>query len=339
MNKLKFNKFERVAGLFVGIAIVGFFVSLLSVAIKQGWFDTKVYFSTAFISADGIHVGTSVQLAGLRAGSVEDVELTLDNKIKVRFYVLSKFENKVKQDSVAQLVRPFLIGERVLDIAVGSDESMKLAENSAMESLESVDLMTFVSGKQLGASLKSMEGMMDNLKSLAEAFVDKKRTQSFVKMFDRIDPLLKNLNTMSVEVIKLSQQATKDENLAVVLGQLATTTKELNALIPELNQRAPQMAKDITQLVTNLAVLTEEFKVVIPALAEVAPDLPHASRRAVEALDEAVVLIKAMQKSFFVRSSAQEVRDEEAQAARSKVKGKAEDPSRVPAAEKASEKH
>lgn len=322
MNKLKFNKFERVAGLFVGMAIIGFFLSLLSVAVKQGWFDSKVYFSTAFTNADGIHVGTSVQLAGLKAGSVDNVELTADNKIKVRFYVLSKFENRIKQDSVAQLIRPFVIGERVLDLAVGSNESQPLTENSVMNSLETVDLMTLISGKQLGAYLSTMEGMMDNLKTMAEAFLDKNRTQSFVKMFDRIEPLLKNLNSMSVEVIKLSQQATKDQNLGVVLSQLATTTKELNALIPEMNHRAPQMAKDITQLVTNLAVLTEEFKVVIPALAEIAPDLPHASRRAVEALDEAVVLIKAMQKSFFVRSSAQEVRDEEAQAANSKVKNK-----------------
>lgn len=339
MNKLKFNKFERVAGLFVGFAIMGFFLTLLSVAIKQGWFDTKVYFSTAFANADGIHVGTSVQLAGLKAGSVENVELTADNKITVRFYVLSKFENRIKQDSVAQLIRPFVIGERVLDLAVGSNESQKLAENAQMMSRETVDLMTLISGKQLGAYLSTMEGMMDNLKIMAEAFLDKSRTQAFVKMFDRIEPLLKNLNSMSVEVIKLSQQATKDQNLAVVLGQLATTTKELNALIPEMNQRAPQMAKDITQLVTNLALLTEEFKVVIPALAEIAPDLPHASRRAVVALDEAVILIKAMQKSFFVRSSAQEVRDEEAQAANSKLKSKAAEPKRDPAGLKEPEKN
>jgi phospholipid/cholesterol/gamma-HCH transport system substrate-binding protein len=72
------------------------------------------------------------------------------------------------------------------------------------------------------------------------------------------------------------------------------------------------MAKDMTKLVGNLALLTEEFKVVIPALAEIAPDLPQSSRRALEALDEAVVLIKAMEKSFLVKGNAEEVREEEA---------------------------
>ncbi len=325
MKNVKFNKFERIAGVFVATAILGFVVSLLSVAAKQGWFDSKVYWHTSFVSGDGIHPGTSVQIQGLKAGSVEEVELTGDNKVRVKFYVLSKFESKIKQDSVAQLVRPFVIGERVLDLSVGSAEAAALGRGSEMTSHETVDLMTLMSGKQLGSYLSAMSGMMENLKFLAEAFLDKGRTQAFVDAFDRIDPLLKNLNTMSLEVIKLSKQASKDENLAVVMRELATTTRELNLILPEMNRQAPEMAKDMSELVTNLAVLTKEFKVLIPALAEVAPDLPRTSRRAVEALDEAVVLIKAMQKSMFVKGNADEVRQEEAEAAKTK--------NRVPAKE------
>jgi phospholipid/cholesterol/gamma-HCH transport system substrate-binding protein len=325
MNYVKFNKFERIAGLFVGIAILSFLGSLIGVAAKQGWFDSKVYWMTAFESGDGVHPGTAVQIQGLKAGSVEEVELTDDNKIHVRFYVLSKFASKIKKDSVVQLIRPFVIGERVLDISVGSKDSENLPPNQAIAAQETMDLMTVMSGKHLGEYLTAMSGMMANLKTFAEAFMNKDRTQSFIDALDRIDPLLKNLNAMSVEVIKLSRQASKDENLGTVLKELATTTKELNLIIPEMNRQAPQMAKQMTQLVGNLAVLTEEFKVIIPALAEVAPDLPQTSRRAVVALDEAVVLIKAMQKSFFVRGNAQEVREEEAEAAKQKKRVPAND--------------
>lgn len=311
MKVIKFNKYERVAGLFVLAAIFGFVLSLLSVAIKQGWLDSKVYYTASFVNADGVHAGTGVQMAGLRAGSVQEVELTEDNQILVKFYVLSKFKDKVREDSHVQLVRPFVIGERVLDISVGTKESSVLAENSQMQSLENIDLMTVMSGKNLGTYLAEMGEMMGSLKNLAQALLDKKRTESVVSIFDRVEPLMRNLNTMSVEVIKLSKQASKDEKLGVVLGQLAITTKEINAMIPEMNKQAPEMGKNISQLVANLAVLTEQFKVVIPALAEIAPDLPHASRRAVEALDEAVILVKAMQRSFFMRGNVEDVREEE----------------------------
>lgn len=312
MKKVKFNKFERVAGIFVLIAVFGFFVSMLSVAIKQGWFDSKVYFTTQFKNADGVHPGTQVQISGLKAGSVESVELLGDNHIQVKFYVLGKFSKRVKEDSVAQLIRPFIIGERVLDISVGSADAMILVSDSMMTSQESMDLMTLMSGKELGQNLAVLSEMTKNLRKLAEAFLDTTRTDALINIFDRVDPLLKNMNTMSVEVIKLSKQATQDNRLGVVLGELSKTTKEINALIPELQGKAPQMAQDMTQIVRNLAILTEEFKAVLPALAEVAPELPQTTRRAVEALNETVVLIKALQKSMFVRGNVKEVREEEA---------------------------
>ncbi|MEZ0393282.1 MAG: MlaD family protein [Pseudobdellovibrionaceae bacterium] len=326
MKQIKFNKFERIAGLFVGGAILGFFVFLFGVAAKQGWFDSKVYWQTSFINGDGVHPGTSVQIQGLKAGSVEEVELTADNKIHVKFYVLSKFESKVRKDSMAQLIRPFVIGERVLDISAGSTDTQPLPEMAFLPSHETVDLMTLMSGKHLGEYLQAMSGTMENLKYLAEAFLDKNRTKAFVDAFDRIDPLLKNMNLMAGEVVKMSKVAMKDDNLGVIVRELAVTTKELNNILPALNREAPQMAKDLSKMVSNVAALTEQFKVVIPALAEVAPDLPQTSRRAVEALDEAVILIKAMQKSMFVRGNAEEVREEEAAAAKAKK--------RMPASEK-----
>lgn len=314
--KVKFNKFERVAGFFVLGAIGLFFMSMVGVAVKQGWFDTKVSYITKFKAAEGLHAGAVVQIAGLRAGSVDQVDLMDDDMIMVKFSVLEKFTTRIKTDSQAQLIRPFVIGERALEITVGSNEASRLEPGGLMRGHDTVDLMTMLSGRNLGESLATMSDMMTNLKTLAEAFLDKDRTQNMIRMFDRIDPLLKNLNTMSVEVIKLSRQATKDENMGHVMAELATTTRELNALIPMINQKAPKMGEDIEKLVSNLAVLTDQFKVFIPALAEVGPDLPHASRRAVQALDEAVVLLKAMQKSFFLRGNVEDVKEEEEKARR-----------------------
>ncbi|MNL48442.1 hypothetical protein D3C87_1713010 [compost metagenome] len=50
-----------------------------------------------------------------------------------------------------------------------------------------------------------------------------------------------------------------------------------------------------------------------PAMKEIEPELPGASVRLVEALNETVVVLKAMQKSFFMKSNVKEVLEEEAQ--------------------------
>lgn len=333
MMKIKFNHFERVAGMFVLACLGGLLFSLLGIAVKQGWFDARVNYTTVFKNGDGLHSGTTVQIAGLRAGSVDEVELTQDNHVKIKFSILSKFENKIRKDSKASLVRPFIIGDRIVDISLGT-ESELLPPNSIMMSHENMDLMTVLSGRRLGDYMDTMGGMMDSLKTLAEGFLNKDRAVTFLKLMDRIEPLVENINTMAIEMVTLSQQATRDQNLKKVMAGLTITTKEINQvlpkvrevmpvvqqmmpiiqdLIPVIKEKAPALGRDLEQLVANLALMTEQFKVVLPALSEIAPHLPRASRRAVEALDEAVVLLKAMQKSWVLSSAASDVREEEAE--------------------------
>lgn len=312
--KHKFNKFERIAGLFVLFAILGVFMTAVSVAVKQGWFETKVYYSTSFKGADGIHPGTLVQMAGLRAGAVEDVELQADNTIKVNFYVLSKFQPRIRQDSAAQLIRPFIIGDRVLDVAVGSESSPALAPHQHVASVESIDIMTLLSGKSLGTHLEKLSYTLENLAQMMAALTNKDRTESLVRIFDRLDPLLANIEVMASEMTKLSRQATYKGNLQNVVSNLAITTQELNAILPEMNRENPQLAKDLAQMSRNLASLTQDFKVLGPALMAVGPELPQTTKRAVEALNETVIMLKAMQKSMFIRGSVREVREEEEKA-------------------------
>jgi phospholipid/cholesterol/gamma-HCH transport system substrate-binding protein len=311
MMAIKFNKFERVAGLFVMIFIVSGIVGAAVVAIKRDWFAPRIRLVTDFENADGVHSGTEVLIAGLRAGSVDSVELLDTNKIRLTFSLLERFKPKIKDDSLAQLIRPFVIGERVLELTVGSKESPEIQENAMMKSHETLDVMTVLSGRRLGDYLEAMNGLLVNVKILVDAFTNTQRTESIVKTFDQIEPLVRNLNTMSEEVIKLSRQATRKDNLGTVLSNLSTTTNQLNEMIPLVIEKAPSMGKDITKIMQNLAVLTDNFKLLTPTIVQMAPSLPKTSRRAVEALDEAVILLKAMQKSMFVRGNVEEVRDEE----------------------------
>lgn len=307
--KLKFNKYERVAGFCLLFTIMGTVLTLVSAAVKQGWFESKFHLATTFENADGVHPGTMVQIAGLRAGFVENVELMGDNQIRVNFYVLGKFEDRIRKDSTAQLIRPFIIGERVLDVSVGSETAQKVADHEVLKSEEGMDLMTLMSGKKLNMTLSKISGMLENLGGLAEAFLSKDRTESMVKTFDRIDPLLKNMNNMSMEVIQLGQQLNHKQSIGKLVNNLSVTTDEINRILLELNRQNPELAKDLGGMIQNLAVVT---RALAPAMAEVEPQLPMASRRLIETLNETVVTLKAMQKSIFMRGNVQEVHEDEA---------------------------
>lgn len=312
--KLKFNKFERVAGLFVLSAVVGTVVFLLYLAVQQGWLERKVRFFVTIQKAEGIFPGTKVQIAGLRVGKVEEVEFRPNNDIVVHFHVLEKFVKRIKSDSEVKIVRPFIIGDKVLDISLGSPEVAGVLAKSELKYVKSFDILDSLGGGGIGEYFDTVSKLSENLKYMAEAFSDKKRTEAFVEMFDQLNPLLRNANLATLRLEEMAHQLTTKNNLGVLVRNLRYTTKEVNKSVAEFSvfmKDLPEFGKDTKKVMHNLAQLTEEMNKLIPTIAAIAPELPDASQRAIEALNEAVVVLKAMQRSFFLSGSAEEVREEE----------------------------
>lgn len=307
----KFNKFERVAGLFVLTAVVGSLVTAVMVAVKKGWFASKTSFETYMITADGIHPGTLVQISGLRAGAVDEVELVSADRIVVRFSVFDKFRPQIRKDSSIQVLRPFVIGDRVLEVGVGSEQEPELQAGETIPIKSSFDIMDLFSGKKLGPFLGTLEKFSENLRVLGEAFSDPERSRQFIKMFDRVGPLLANMNEMAQGVIKVTDIATRQKRLDILIGNLTNLTTELGQVVPAVVAEVPDLGKQLGQVVRNLNTLTFELQKLTPAIAAIAPELPKTSLRAVEALNETVVLLKALQKSFLLKGKVDEVREEE----------------------------
>tara|TARA_B100000749_G_scaffold280707_1_gene278104 strand:- start:21401 stop:22363 length:963 start_codon:yes stop_codon:yes gene_type:complete len=310
--RVKFNKFERVAGLFLLTAFISAITVTSFVAVKKGWFTSKVKFYAILDSADGLFEGTQVQMAGLRVGQVTNVDLNEANKIRVELEVFEKFHERIRTDSQIMIVRPFVIGEKVVDILVGTQSLAKVEAGTELDVKSNTDIMDVLSGRRLGPFLENTEALFENFKILADAFADSSRTRSLVRVFDRIEPLIQSMDKASKNFTSLSNTMQKDQRFEIMIGGFTDLSMQMAEVLPEIQREVPDMGKQIGSLVNNMAVLAEEFKKLTPAVAAIAPDLPRVSLRAIEALDEAVVTMKAMQKSFFLRGGVEDVREEEA---------------------------
>ena len=67
------------------------------------------------------------------------------------------------------MIRPFIIVDRVLDLTVGSETADVMPEESLIQSQETIDMMSLLSGRKLGIYLSSISDMVGTLKELAEA--------------------------------------------------------------------------------------------------------------------------------------------------------------------------
>ncbi len=309
--KIRFSKFEKVAGIFVGVAVISCVLAVAAIAIKNGWLSSKISYQVELESADGVHSGTVVQIAGLRVGAVTAVELESNDRVLVHFEVLERFRDKIRKDSVVQMYRPFVLAEKVIEISSGSESQEILPSGSAIPVVSSYDIMDFLSGKKMTQVFAGFDKLADSMRVFGQAFSDPERTQALVQMMDRLNPLVKNLNTMSVEIVKLTGVANKQGRAENIIANLAKLSVELEKMLPAFSKEVPDLGAQLGQIVKNLNILTTEFQKLTPALNAMAPELPRTGRRAIEALDETVVLLKAMQRSFLLRGKVEEVREEE----------------------------
>ena len=264
---------------FLIFGVLGALGAVVWIGWTSGLLESKVEYRLELDNVDGLHVGTAVEISGLRIGRVSDVDLKSIGQFVVTFNVRKRFASLFHEDTKVMMIRPNVFGEKILMVEPGSAESPLLAEGAVVQIEKSTDLMELLGGRKLNEILSDLGKIADNLKIIGYAFTDKKRTQAFVKLFDDMAPFVKNVTDMSHQV---------------------------NLMAKDLNQD-----KAFVETLQNLNALTVELQKLTPAINAVAPDLPRASQRAVEALDEMVVTLKAMQKSFLLRGNVREVKEEE----------------------------
>lgn len=308
--KVKFNLFERVAGLFVLSALVAGVGTTIGIGIKKGWFDKKMTLKTYVPTADGIHSGTSVQLAGLQIGSVDEVDLKMGQKVEIRFKVSKRFLHQIRSDSKVRILRPFIIGERVLEITPGHEKARRVREGQTLIAEYTPDFLELLGGHKLGQYFESLNKTMNNMQKLAEAFFSDERSETIIQLFDEMMPLMARMNTMATEVSSLSAQLNKEQKMGRAVDELLYMSKQMKGSLPAVSKDLPQLSKNVLELTENLNKLTNDMNEIIPIMKQIAPEFPETSRKAVQALDETVLTLKAMQKTWFLRSNVKDVKKE-----------------------------
>jgi phospholipid/cholesterol/gamma-HCH transport system substrate-binding protein len=309
--KIKFSLFERVAGLFVlGAAVMALAVTI-GMGIKKGWFEQKVPLTTYVKSADGINPGTPVRFLGTRIGSVDHVELRSSSEVVIHFRVLKRFASRINTNSIVHVVRPFVIGEKALEIKDGKFPGQPITNDQVLVAEHSPDFLEMLGGSKLGAYMESLSTTAQNLQKLAEAFLSNERSDQIIQLFDDLTPLMKQMNQMASEVSILSASLNEKKKMARVLDDVLVMAHQLNKALPAVSKDMPKLSKNMIELTQNLNQLSSDMKEIVPVVKKVAPEIPDATQKAVRALDEVVLTLKAMQKTWFLRGNVEEVQEEQ----------------------------
>jgi len=135
------NRFLMI-GVFVLAGLALFTAGLFMIGNRHEAFARHVELHTEFADVSGIVPGAKVQVAGMDAGEVLDMEIpnSPGAKFRVKVRVNERFRKLVRADSVVTVGTEGVVGNRFLEISAGSLRAPAVATGAALKGIEPTDL-------------------------------------------------------------------------------------------------------------------------------------------------------------------------------------------------------
>ena len=156
-------------GVFVLVALVAFLGMIYALGAKSRLFESKYTIHAAFSEVGGLSQGATVRLAGVQIGRVADVELPSHpgGKVRVDLSIARRFADRVRTDSVARIETQGLLGDKIIEISVGTASAPPIRPGQVIASKDPADLGQVVS--QGAQTVKDVAAVAATLRETMEA--------------------------------------------------------------------------------------------------------------------------------------------------------------------------
>jgi phospholipid/cholesterol/gamma-HCH transport system substrate-binding protein len=137
---------ERWMRLRVGIFVLGllslFMVFVLTIGSQSRIFGRRYSLYAFFSTIEGLNVGAPVRLAGTSIGSVDDITFSKDlasKQIRVTMSLDARLQDRIREDSIASIGTIGLVGDKMLELTVGSSDKPVLPPGATVASVDPPD--------------------------------------------------------------------------------------------------------------------------------------------------------------------------------------------------------
>ncbi|MDZ4121195.1 MAG: MlaD family protein [Candidatus Cloacimonadaceae bacterium] len=111
----KIKHTRQVVFLFIAIPVVLLILAVAFIAIKQNMFEQRFYYYTSLQDANGISTQTQILYKGFEIGRINDFNLTPHGDIRIRFYVLKRYNSIMTVESVISRTNNPITGRTLLE--------------------------------------------------------------------------------------------------------------------------------------------------------------------------------------------------------------------------------
>lgn len=300
----RFEGLEPRTGLFVAIAVLVLLGTIAASLVKHDAFTptTHVYFFAH--SAQGIRTGMAVQLSGFKIGSVQELRIEPDARVRVMLAIDNRYAPLIPQDSEAGLAKEALIGASYIEIEPGQNKELPITELSVLRFYRAIDFADMAQDlkqkldpiladiKQVTQSINDPQG--DIRKTIGNV---RQATGLVAELAQQVNQLAKT-SERRVDTIATRVNGVLDQTgatLARARGALDTAARSLDTV----DRQLPALLLQLDKSLKNVEAVTADARRLSSSVSE---DLPPAVREGRGLIEDTHEIVNGAKQAWPVRN-------------------------------------
>jgi phospholipid/cholesterol/gamma-HCH transport system substrate-binding protein len=155
-------------GVFVLIGVAAFLGMVYALGARARLFEPRFTIHADFTEVGGLVEGATVRLAGVQIGRVAGVNLPPQpgGKVRVDLTIARQFGDRIRGDSVARIETQGLLGDRIVEVTVGSAAAPPVKAGDVIASRDPFDIAKVMN--ESAQVVKSVSELADSLRQTAQ---------------------------------------------------------------------------------------------------------------------------------------------------------------------------
>ena len=328
---MEFSRLERLVGIF----IIGVSMLLLSTLVIIGrgkdWFETYITYYATFNESYNLQENAAVKLFKADIGTVKKITLEKD-RVRVKLAIQEQYASRIRQDAVAVVESPTLIGSEYISIIPGSSQSPLIPEQGEIRSREKrsindifaefevektammvvkaiqdiSEVAQYLSNPQgpLRATLNNIQKTSGHVEQIASDLrAGKGPMGTVLKSDDLLKQILYNIERMGAILDSIQAASAKAPGTMDLVQDNLTIYRDTGKMVTSRVAQAGKILEEIQAAAANLQIILKNIKagsVDVPRISTSFRDGVDEIRDGVEEINR---VVDSLQKSVFIRSN------------------------------------
>jgi phospholipid/cholesterol/gamma-HCH transport system substrate-binding protein len=230
---------ELKVGIFVVVIVCLFGVGIFAIGSHQKYFQRQYTLWASFSNIKGLITGAPVSLAGLTVGRVNAIIFSQDPRdktIKVELKINKEVQDRIREDSLATIQTMGLLGDKYVEISLGSTDHPMLPDEGGIASANPIDLSEYAAKVEetinvvntILLDIKEISGQVKGGKGLVHAILYDPAGAEMVKDLagtaQSANNIVKKVERGEGSLGALISDPTVYEDLKVILGGAKRST-------------------------------------------------------------------------------------------------------------------